>query len=167
MDYFIIQNNNITNNLSLAQMIWIGSTQNPYKLSDLLRAGVGEPQGCIPCIYHAIKAWMVNKTTIPESNILIASFPGLPRSERTSLSLYGRPGNEANILIDHKVAGLYGCPLLCTSECKRPDLQLTSANNCILVQIEVEHGEYSQKARDRAGGPASLVEEPQDKHQEM
>ena len=28
-------------------------------------------------------------------------------------------------------------------------------------------GEYSQKARDRAGGPASLVEEPRLKHHEV
>ncbi len=94
------------------------STENPYKLSDLLE----RPQAQLVDhkeAYHAIKEWLVDETEIPADSIPI----------------------------DRKIAGMEGCPLLWTSECKRPDLQLTSANKCVLVQIEVDSGDKESTVR--------------------
>ena len=66
----------------------------------------------------AIKDWLANKAEIPAHRILI----------------------------DKKIAGLIGFPLLWTSGCKRPDLQVTSANKCVL-QIEVESGDLESTVR--------------------
>ena len=102
-------------------MIWGGeeeSTENPYKLSDLL----GRPQSQLVDhreAYHAIMEWLVDVTQIPAESILI----------------------------DHKIAGMEDCPLLWTSECKRPDVPLTSANKCVLVQREVDSGDMESTVR--------------------
>ena len=95
----------------------IGSTQNPYKLCDLLEVQQSLLENHKDA-YDAIMDWLVNKAEIPAHRILI----------------------------DNKITGLIGCPLLSTSECKRPDLQVTSANKRV-VQIEVDSGNLESTVR--------------------
>ena len=103
-------------------MLWGAETgesaENPYTLSDLLR----RPQLQLVDhreAYRAIMQWLVDVTQIPAESILI----------------------------DHKIAVMEGCPLLWTSECKKPDLQIISANKCVLVQIEVDSGDMESTVR--------------------
>ena len=96
-----------------------GASENTYTLSALLRRQQSEVEPHTAA-YQAINQWLVNEAQIPDENILI----------------------------DHKIAGMEGCcTLLWTSECKRPDLQIISANKCVLVQIEVDSGDMESTHR--------------------
>ena len=52
-----------------------------------------------------------------------------------------------SILIDRKIEIMEGWPLLWTSEWKKPDLQIISADKCVLVQIEVDSGDKESTVR--------------------
>ena len=101
-------------------LLLLGTTTGESENSYTLSALLGRQQSQLEAhreAYKAIKQCLVNMAKIPAESILI----------------------------DHKIAGIEG--LLWTSECKKPNLQIISANRCVLVQIEVDSGDMESTLR--------------------